>query len=54
MIRGSLLKYIVTNGRETMSEEEADDMLKELGVEPAVDFKITDFIRLILSNMNNY
>jgi hypothetical protein len=37
-----------------MTEEEADDMLKELGVEPTSDFKIADFIKLVLSNMHNF
>ncbi|EGR29995.1 hypothetical protein IMG5_144690 [Ichthyophthirius multifiliis] len=53
-MRGNVLKYIVTSGREPLTDEEAEDMLIELGVENTTEFKISDFIRLIVSNMNNY
>lgn len=49
----SMLKYLVMKGKEPFSEEEAEEMIKELGGDSQTEFKIADFIKLVLSNMNN-
>ncbi|KAL4464111.1 hypothetical protein ABPG74_006048 [Tetrahymena malaccensis] len=48
----NVLKHLVMKGKEPFTEDEAEEMIKELGGESQTEFKIEDFIKLVLSNMN--
>ena len=42
-------RHLITNLGETLTDDEADEMIRESGIDPEGQIKYDDFVKLLLS-----